>query len=155
MQATVISDDQFQSLIVKAKESPRRRANMNVHKTLESSIQRLFIATEPDTYIRPHRHPEENKAEFFTVLRGHIDLLIFDDQGQLTQRVPMTPTQNFSVEIPPNTWHTYVCMQPGTVALEVKAGPYTPTSPDDFAPWSPPEGHDSAPVYREKLRTLR
>lgn len=147
-----ISNQEINRLITDARNSPRKRAHLNVHKNLESNVQRLFIATEPETYIRPHRHTENHKWEFFTVLRGNIDLLIFDDKGSVVQRIAMSPTETPSVEIPPNTWHTYVCKATGTVALEVKEGPYIPTAEENFAPWAPPEYNEQAASYREKLR---
>jgi cupin fold WbuC family metalloprotein len=128
---------------------------MNVHKQLDAAVQRLFIATEPDTYMRPHRHPQSHKWEFFVLLKGRIDLLVFDSDGQLASRVPMSSEQTLAVEVPPNTWHCYVCMQPGTLALEVKEGAYIPTAEVDFAPWSPAEGSVDAPAFVEHLRDLK
>ena len=71
--------ENFQQLQGQAEDSGRRRAHMNVHETLDANVQRLFIATEPDTYIRPHRHSEEHKWEFFTVLSGE---MVCDGAGE-------------------------------------------------------------------------
>ncbi|TND04455.1 MAG: hypothetical protein FD120_1569 [Gammaproteobacteria bacterium] len=128
------------------------RAHLNVHETLDSAVQRLFIATEPPTYMRPHRHPESHKWELFIVLEGQIDLLIFNDAGHVIQRPPMSRTATRAVEIPPNTWHACVCMQSGTVALEVKEGAYIPTTERDFAPWSPPENTTEVAAYLSWMR---
>lgn len=56
---------QRKALKESAKASPRRRANHNVHKSYEDLVQRLFIAMEPDSYVRPHRHTQQHKWEFF------------------------------------------------------------------------------------------
>lgn len=145
----------LQDLVTEARAAPRRRAHLNVHKQLDAAVQRLFIATEPDTYMRPHRHPQAHKWEFFVVLKGRIDLLVFDSDGQLASRVPMSPEQTLAVEVPPNTWHSYVCMQPGTLAIEVKEGAYIPTAETDFAPWSPAEGSEDAAAFVEQLRDMQ
>ena len=42
---------------------------------------------EPATYVRPHRHPEAGKWELFTVLRGSLVALTFDDEGRVTSTV--------------------------------------------------------------------
>lgn len=147
-----ITAENLKTLATKAAQTARLRANHNVHEGLDSAVQRLFIATEPDTYMRPHRHAEQHKWEFFVVLEGRIDLLIFDDAGHLIQRTPMSPTTTRAVEIPPNTWHAYVCMQPGTVALEVKQGAYIPTPEHDFAPWSPAENAAGVAEYLAWMR---
>lgn len=96
------------ALAAKAAQAPRLRAHLNVHERLDAAVQRLFIATEPGTYMRPHRHAEAHKWEFFVVLHGQLDLLIFDDAGRVTQRTVMAPAGvaagTPAVEIPPNTW---------------------------------------------------
>ncbi len=143
----IITATALHQLTLKAASVDRQRAHLNVHDTLDASVQRLFIATEPGTYMRPHRHVEAHKWEFFLVLAGEIDLLIFDDAGEIQQRVVMSPITTRAVEIPPNTWHAYVCKQSATVALEIKEGAYLPTPAADFAPWSPAENTPEAPAY--------
>jgi cupin fold WbuC family metalloprotein len=145
----------LEQLTRKAASVERHRAHLNVHESLDASVQRLFIATEPSTYMRPHRHPEAHKWEFFMVLAGEIDLLIFDDAGALQQRVVMSPTTTRAVEVPPKTWHAYVCKQSGTVALEVKEGAYIPTPAEDYAPWSPAENTPEAPAYLTWMQQAR
>ena len=51
-----------------AQQSPRQRANCNLHPQLDDPIQRLAIAMEPGTYVRPHRHP--HTWELLYPLRG-------------------------------------------------------------------------------------
>ncbi|MGY5452404.1 WbuC family cupin fold metalloprotein [Agarivorans sp. MS3-6] len=148
----IISDKDFSTFSDNAKAAPRQRSHHNVHDSLDANVQRLFIATEPDTYMRPHRHSEAHKWELFLVLKGQLDLLIFNDEGQLTQRHSLSPATNRAIEIPPNTWHGYACMQTGTVGLEIKEGAYVPTPKEDFAPWSPAEGDEEADQYREWMR---
>ena len=139
----------------KAKEVPRLRTHLNVHETHEANVQRLFIATEPDTYMRPHRHPQPHKWEFFMVLMGEIDLLMFDESGNLKERVKMSETKTRAVEVPPGVWHCYVCQKSGTLAIEVKEGAYIPTPEEDFAPWAPAEGSEGAAEYLAWMRTAK
>ena len=72
------------ALVQQAKASPRRRANLNVHTRLDDPIQRLAIAMEPDTYVRPHRHPET--WELLYPLTGRFAVLQFDATGTLSAR---------------------------------------------------------------------
>lgn len=147
-----ISAAELDQLAITAASAERRRANLNVHTALDASVQRLFISTEPDTYIRPHRHPQAHKWEFFTLLEGKMDLLIFNDAGDITQRILMSKEAVRSVEIPPNIWHSYVCLQSGTLALEVKEGAYIPTAQQDFSPWSAAENSGQATAYLEWMK---
>lgn len=148
----VISNKSLFELTDTAKKVDRLRSHLNVHDTLEASVQRLFIATEPDTYMRPHRHPQSHKWEFFMLLKGQIDLLIFDDDGHIIQRTNMSESDTRAVEIPPGIWHAYVCQRTSTLALEVKEGAYIPTPEEDFAPWSPAEGTKEAIEFLQWMR---
>lgn len=144
------------SLVEKAQAAPRLRANVNVHDDLHEPVQRLFIAIEPGSYVQPHRHPEPEKWEFFFVVRGRVAALFFDQEGQVTERVelvPGGPVHGF--EIPPNTWHTVLALEPGTVFFEVKQGPYTPLSDKDFASWAPKEGDVRCESFWQWMSTVQ
>ena len=56
------------SLSAKAKESPRKRAHFNLHPELNDPVQRLCIAMEPNTYVRPHRHSDPESWELLMIL---------------------------------------------------------------------------------------
>ena len=146
-----ILDADLRGLSTKAAAASRLRTHLNVHAALEEPVQRLFIAFEPGTYVRPHRHPESNKWEMVVLIRGAIDLLLLDDEGRVADRVSLSAGNARAAEIPSNTWHSYVCRQPGTILLEVKEGPYVATTPENFAAWSPPENDPAAAAYLERL----
>jgi cupin fold WbuC family metalloprotein len=138
-------------LAAKAAASPRRRANHNVHAAPTDPLQRFFVATQRDTYFRPHRHL--NKAELALVLRGRFDVLTFDDSGRVTGRHEIgADTASIGFETPRATWHTLVAATDGATFFEVKEGPYDPALAAEFAPWAPPEGHESVPAVLQWLR---
>jgi cupin fold WbuC family metalloprotein len=121
------------TLIQQAQQSPRRRANLNLHDTLDAPIQRLAIAMEPDTVILPHRHPQT--FELLTPLRGRFVVLHFDDAGTVTQRVVLGEDCAV-IEYPAITWHAVLSLDSGGVIFEVKQGPYMPIGEVDTARWS-------------------
>jgi cupin fold WbuC family metalloprotein len=149
------SSAQLRQLAQDAAGSERRRTHLNAHPALDARVQRLFVAMQPDTYLRPHRHPEAHKWEFFVVLEGRIDLLVFSDEGELLQREEMSREQTRALEVPPGSWHAYVCMQADTLALEIKEGAYLPTRQQDFAAWSPAENTEPATAFLERMRSAR
>ncbi len=51
-----ITAEALAELTRQAGRAERRRAHLNVHDSPDAPVQRFFIAMEPDTYIRPHRH---------------------------------------------------------------------------------------------------
>ena len=74
-----------------AQTNPRRRQHLNLHADYADPCQRLFNAVEPGSYIRPHRHTKPPKPECFVAVRGRFALLLFDDAGQVTERVELAP----------------------------------------------------------------
>lgn len=152
--ATRFDKTLFETLKFQAETNERRRAHFNVHKTYQDVVQRLFIAMMPDSYVRPHRHIQPHKWEFFMVLEGELDILFFDDEseGQLVERITLKAGGETSgVEIPPNVWHATVCHSP-VVFMEVKQGPYKATDDKGFAPWSPEEGSHLVPQFLNALK---
>lgn len=138
-----------------AAASPRGRKNRNFHPRDDYPAHRLLNAIEPGSYIAPHRHLDPAKDETMVVLRGALGLVIFDDAGGVgqTARVGAGSTA-IGIDIPHGTWHTVFALEPGTVFLEAKSGPYLPLSDAERAPWAPAENAAEAPAYLAGLRRL-
>jgi cupin fold WbuC family metalloprotein len=137
--------------IAAARASSRLRMNENLHR-MEDAVHRLLNATEPGTYVQPHRHATPPKTETLCVLRGRGAIVVFDDEGNVIERAIIAPEGDCTlVEIPPATWHTLVALEPGTVWFEVKEGPYAAPPAQDIAPWSPAPGTAQASAYLERL----
>jgi len=135
-----------------ATASPRRRAIVRYHEH-DEPVQRMLNAMEPDTYVRPHRHTTPPKVEAFLALRGAAAVVRFDDDGEVVEVATIRAGgPNFGAEIPPETWHTVVSLEPGTVLYEVLQGPYAAASHKDFAPWAPDEADPSAAGFLADLR---
>ena len=132
--------DQLSALSTEAKQSPRNRMNHNIHTDLTDPIQRLAIAMEPDTYIRPHRHMQT--WELLTSLRGRFIVLTFDDAGIVIDRAVLGEDVSV-IETPIAGCHAVLSLDTGAVIFEVKQGPYMPFKEEDFAPWSPAADDDN------------
>jgi cupin fold WbuC family metalloprotein len=128
-----LTADNLTSLSQQALQSPRLRANSNLHRELSDPIQRLAIAMEPDTLILPHRHP--HTWEVLTALRGRFTVLVFDDAGKVVERAELGVDTSV-VEIPAGGWHAVLSRDAGAVIFEVKHGPYAPIAEADVAAWS-------------------
>jgi cupin fold WbuC family metalloprotein len=144
---TVTRDD-LDTLSYAAAAAARRRTHRNLHPSLADGVQRLLIALEPGTYVRPHRHSQPGRFELFLVVRGQALVLTFDDDGRVTNRYELDAAGALrALEIAPGTWHTLAALAPGTVLFEIKPGPYAAPSDKDFAAWAPPEGEARAPAF--------
>ena len=144
------------SLKKQAKESPRYRAHYNLHPELNDPVQRLCIAMEPGTYVRPHRHADPETWEVLMILRGSLALLIFDDRGKVLERTVLTAGGLVTaVEFKQNTWHAPVSLEPGTIVFEIKQGPYRPISQENSAAWAPAEGKPEVGQFLDWYRTAK
>lgn len=136
----------------KARQSSRRRMNHNFHKAPEDTLQRMLNAVEPDTYIRPHKHENPDKREAFFVLRGRIAVVEFDELGNISDHIVLDAKQGrYGAEVAPRTWHVIISLQSGSVAYEVKDGPYDPDNDKIFAPWAPQEGDRQGKHYTQRI----
>ena len=134
-----------------ARASARLRSNHNLHPTLDAPVQRLAIAMEPDTYVRPHRHMQS--WELLIPLSGSFLLTVFDEAGQITERHFLGGVDGLSaIEFPADTWHTVTSLETGSVIFEVKEGPYLPVQPADLAAWSAAEGTPEAAAFVRQMR---
>jgi cupin fold WbuC family metalloprotein len=138
-----------------ARAAPRGRKNRNFHPRDDYPGHRLLNAIEPGSYIAPHRHLDPAKDETMVVLRGALGLVVFDDAGHVarTEKVGAGGTV-LGIDIPHGTWHTVFALEPGTVFLEAKSGPYLPLTDAERAPWAPAENAAEAPAYLAGLRRL-
>lgn len=89
-------------------------------------------------------------------IRGLMGLLTFNEQGMVTEVLRFGADRNeeglaVGVEVPANTWHTVVALEPGCVLLEVKAGPFDTNRPKNLAPWAPDENTAQATTYLQML----
>jgi cupin fold WbuC family metalloprotein len=149
-----ITDEFIDNVSHKAKQSTRRRMNYNFHLNHEDPLHRLLNAMEPGTYVQPHKHENPDKFEIFLALRGRFVVFTFDDEGNITDHIILDAQQgNYGVEIAARTYHTLVSLESGSVAYEVKAGPYSASTSKDFAPWAPAEGDKAVQDYLQNLLT--
>jgi cupin fold WbuC family metalloprotein len=89
------------------------------------------------------------------LLRGSMGLIFFDDAGEVTETARLASGGDaFGIDIPAGQYHSLVCLAPGTVFLEAKAGPYRAFLPAELAPWAPAEQDGEAPGYRARLERL-
>ena len=135
-----------------AKSIPRRRKNYNFHRQYSDTLQRMLSAMEPLSYIQPHKHEDPDKREVFFALRGRILVVEFDEHGNIREHIILDPLKGvYGVEIPEKIFHTVLSLESGTVAYEVKDGPYNPIDDKNFAPWAPKEGSTGTREYIGEL----
>jgi cupin fold WbuC family metalloprotein len=148
----IIDQAMLDRLTEQARSNPRRRQNWNIHPSDNAICQRLLNAIEPDSYIRPHRHLDPAKNETFVLLRGKLGVFVFDSDGAVEEAVLLAPTATISVDIPHGQFHTAVCLAPGTIFFEAKAGPYLSLTGAEKAAWAPEDGSPAVAAYLDALK---
>jgi len=127
----IIDDQLLNDISKQASESQRLRMNYNLHASLEDKVQRLLNAMEPGTELPVHRH--RHTDETYILLRGKINVKVFNDKRELTEVIPLDVIEGrYGVSIPANQWHTVEVLEKGTVIFEIKEGPYCPLQSKDM-----------------------
>ena len=133
------------TLLTEAAALPRLRTHELWHTDHSDGVQRLVLAAHPGSYIAPHSHAEQ--WEVLTQLHGHIELLIFCDDGVLQRR--QTLQTGDVIELPAGTYHTLLIKEPACL-FEAKPGPFRPSC---FAPWAPQENTPEVCEFQDWLVT--
>ena len=127
-----ISQAVLDKLTAEAKASPRLRMNLDLRNSSEDQSQRMLNAIEPGSPLPIHRH--KYTSETVVCLRGRLVWEYYDElERTCTDRIELTPGGPVvALNIPAGQWHTVRALESGSVSLEMKAGPYEPTSPEDI-----------------------
>lgn len=121
----------FDSVSAEAKKSPRLRMAHDMRTTTSDQSQRMLNAIEPGTELPIHRHTRS--TESCIILRGAAEEIFFDDNGNETERVLLTPNSDCcGINIEVGRWHKIVSLEHGTIIFEAKDGAYEPLSPEDI-----------------------
>ncbi len=146
----LLQDSLFESLLSRARQSPRRRVNYNFHSSMAENPHRFLNVMLRGTYIAPHRHLDPPKSESFLVLRGELAFFVFNDAGAVTS-VTRLGSDPIGIDIGPGVWHSLAVLSEEAICFEVKPGPYSAANDKDFASWAPPEGDPLAQDYLASL----
>lgn len=127
----IIDKDLLDKVSEEARKNERLRMNYNFHTDFNAKSQRLLNAIEPGTEVPVHRHL--NTAETYILLRGSLNVFLFDDNKELISSALLNTTNGrMGVDIPAGTWHSLEVLETGTVIFEVKDGPYSPLTANDI-----------------------
>jgi cupin fold WbuC family metalloprotein len=140
----------FQSLIERARQSPRLRINHNFHSSMQDNPHRFLNVMLKGTYVAPHRHLDPPKSESFVVLEGRLAFFTFDDAGSIASAHILGPGMP-GIDLAPGVWHSMTPVTEHAVCYEVKPGPYVASNDKEFAAWAPAEGDPGAPAYLRSL----
>ncbi len=126
------------------------RVRINLHSDNADTLHEMFIAIRPDSYIRPHKHP--NKSEAFHIVYGEVDIVIFEDHGSIQQIVTLAAgnsSQAFYYRMSKPFFHTLIVKSDLLVVHEITNGPFV-SQGTDFANFAPAEDASSNDIVAWK-----
>lgn len=141
----------FLELEQKAKNSPRKRAHLNLHQSHNDAIQKTAISLIKGTYIPPHYHRHEHQKELMLVLSGTVKAVFFNEDGSISDILILNDGE--IAEVLPFSIHTLVCMTDNALILEIKSGPFIADDCKESLDWTIPEGSDNSKEYLKWLET--
>ena len=123
----IVGKDIIAKVHEQSKLSERLRKNYNIHVSLEEEVHKLLNSLQPGTVLPIHRHLHPAKKETFILLQGALEVLQYNDNKEIINRCLMShESGNIICEIMPGEWHSLNVLQPDTLILEIKKGPYLP-----------------------------
>ncbi|WP_163998108.1 WbuC family cupin fold metalloprotein [Pyxidicoccus caerfyrddinensis] len=135
-------------LCAEATASKRLRTTHCLHAPT-GRVQRMLLALQPGTYVPPHRHPRppgRDGFELLCVVQGALGVLAFEEDGRIHSLHHLrVGGAHWGIELPGRTFHSVVVLEPDTVVLEVKEGPYAPQGEKEFLAGFPEEDAPEAP----------
>ena len=112
-------------LTAQAQASPRLRMNLDLRNSEADCSQRMLNAIEPGSVVPVHRH--QKTSETVVVLRGRVAEEYYSSEGAVEASFDLAAGGPVcALNIPAGQWHTLRALDPGTVILEMKDGPYEP-----------------------------
>ncbi len=129
----------IESLKERVRDTERKRIRLCAHTDVEDKLHEMFIVLLKESYIRPHKHL--NKAESLHVIEGSVDVVFFDETGNITDVIPMgeyASGRRFYYRVAEPAYHTLLVRSDLLIFHETTQGPFK-RSDTVFAPWAPEE----------------
>jgi cupin fold WbuC family metalloprotein len=136
---TELSQTDIQLLKDNAEENHRKRIRICTHRDEDDKLHEMIIVHKKGAYVRPHKHL--NKSEAVHIIEGNVDVVIFDENGNITNVIKMGDYRSGSVfycRMSEPLYHTLLIHSETLVFHEITCGPFN-RGDTVFASWSPDE----------------
>jgi len=138
-------------LKLQARRNPRKRARLCTHMGTSDRLHEMLIINLRDTYVRPHKNTDKPKS--FQVLEGIMDVVLFDDAGEVCG---VSRLGQYGSGLPgyfrlhETRYHTLRTLSELVLFQETTIGPFRPGD-TVFAPWSPEDGQPECAAFLEAM----
>lgn len=141
-----IGREEIDYLRIELTSNVKGRVRINLHPDNADTLHEMFIAIRPDSYIRPHKHPQ--KSEAFHIVYGEVDVVLFNDDGDIEQIVPLaagSTSKAFYYRMSRPFFHTLMIKSDLLLVHEITNGPFTGDG-TMYAEFSPAEDADAVAI---------
>ncbi len=149
---TKLEAKDIELLKLKASRNLRKRVRLCCHSDRENLLHEMLIVHAKGAYIPPHKH--EGKIESFHIIEGELDVVIFDDKGDIFDIIQMGrygSNRKFYYRLSEKRFHTVLPMSEYVVFHEITNGPFD-REDTIFASWAPEENDsEKVPIYLNEL----
>jgi cupin fold WbuC family metalloprotein len=121
----------------------RKRIRLCAHRSPADALHEMLIVHARGTYVRPHKHP--GKTESTHIVEGTVDVVVFDDAGNIDDVIRMGDYGSgrvFYYRMSAPLFHTLIIRSDVLVFHEITNGPFD-RSQTVFAPWAPEDSDDA------------
>lgn len=135
-----VTREDVEWLKTKALRNARERVRLCAHRAVDDPVHEMLIVHTKGTYVRPHKHP--NKSESFHIIEGALDIVIFNDRGEVLEVINMgeySSGARFYWRLSESYYHMVIPRTEMVVFHETTGGPFDPDTSKVQAPWSPSE----------------
>ena len=132
-----INNELVEQIIEEASQSQRHMARLLMHFDHEDPVQEMLIAMGRDCAVMPNR--SVGRSESLQIVKGELLLIIFDDNGNVVNRVEMGPAGSgkvFLYRLSSTPWHTMIPLTKMIVVHETLEGPFKQSS-EPLPDWVP------------------
>ena len=134
-----IDTNEINFLKDRSDENVRKRIRICAHRKVEDAVHEMIIVHQKGAFVPPHKHL--GKSESFHVIEGEADVILFDDEGNLTDVIQMGNPQSgksFYNRISSSVFHSLLIRSGYFIFHETTSGPFRKEE-TLFASWAPPE----------------
>jgi len=134
-----VSKLEMELLKAKARLSEPKSHRICVHSSPDAPLHEMLIVLPKSVYFKPHRHRE--KSESFHLVEGELDVFLFDERGNVTQKIEMGEYRSgktFYYRLAAPVFHTVLPRTSQVIFQETTNGPFL-KSETEFCTWAPDE----------------
>lgn len=142
-----IGREEIDYLRIELVNNVKGRVRINLHPDNADTLHEMFIAIRPDSYIRPHKHLQ--KSEAFHIVYGEVDVVLFNDDGDIEKIVPLaagSTSKAFYYRMSRPFFHTLMIKSDLLLVHEITNGPFTGDG-TMYAEFAPAEDADAGAVH--------